>query len=145
MFYTKEIRIPLYDMFVLQVVVGDEIERINEFVDIKDNKEWFADTITTSPKCEVCEDDSIARGIAVVLNPSFTGCAQLNVGIISHEAVHVKNIIFRSIKHKNSTKIGEDEPEAYLINWIVNTINNFYEECLLKENNDGDNSKTTST
>lgn len=41
-------------------------------------------------------------------------------GLIAHEAKHLVNEIFIEIHHKLSRH--NDEPEAYLLSWIVNRI-----------------------
>lgn len=41
-------------------------------------------------------------------------------GIIAHEAKHLVNNIFIHIHHKLSR--WNDEPEAYLLGWVVDTI-----------------------
>ena len=44
----------------------------------------------------------------------------LTHGIIAHEAYHLMNNIFKVIGHK--THMQNHEPEAYLLEWIVNEI-----------------------
>ena len=42
-------------------------------------------------------------------------------GIIAHEALHLVNEIFIDISHNTFSRY-DDEPEAYLLGWIVNRI-----------------------
>ena len=42
-------------------------------------------------------------------------------GIIAHEALHLVNEIFLEICHRNFDRYN-DEPEAYLLCWIVNRV-----------------------
>lgn len=42
-------------------------------------------------------------------------------GIIAHEALHLMNSIFIDISHDTFSRYN-DEPEAYLLSWIVNRI-----------------------
>ncbi len=44
----------------------------------------------------------------------------IDAGTIAHEAIHIKNRIFKFTGIKND--LDNDEPEAYLVKWIVNTI-----------------------
>lgn len=46
-----------------------------------------------------------------------------NVSLVAHEAVHVCNFIYENIGAK--LDILNDEPQAYLVGWIVEEIENF--------------------
>ena len=52
----------------------------------------------------------------------------IDVGRIAHEAIHAKNLIFKWVGIKNDP--NNDEPEAYLVQWIVNCIH----DVLAKDN-----------
>jgi len=46
-----------------------------------------------------------------------------DAGTIAHEAIHIKNIIYRRIGATLDLK--NDEPEAYLVGWLVDTITTY--------------------
>jgi len=52
-------------------------------------------------------------------------------GLIAHESLHLMNEIFINISHFKSDR-NNDEPDAYLLSWIVNRI---HELINSKENN----------
>lgn len=47
-----------------------------------------------------------------------------SLSLIVHEAVHIKNLIFLNISHTQDPR--NDEPEAYLMGWIVDQIEEVY-------------------
>lgn len=55
-------------------------------------------------------------------------------GIIAHESKHLTNNIFIDINHR--LDLWNDEPECYLLQWIVDTVHDFinkhYTESIIK-------------
>jgi acetone carboxylase gamma subunit len=51
----------------------------------------------------------------------------MTVGVMAHEAVHIADFIFTNcgITHD----LDNDEPFAYLVEWIINELYEFYKEC----------------
>ena len=63
------------------------------------------------------------KSITMILNPGDYP-NQITPGVIAHESTHVKNIIFKDIGQ--FPDLDNDEAEAYLMEWIVETVTNFY-------------------
>lgn len=116
----KRLQIPIYDSMFLEIVVTNDndklVKRIG--VDYWEGELIFASTVRTSYK-------KTKKCVVVVLNPYYSG-NNITAGVIAHEAVHIKNIIFDEIGYENTTELGQDEPEAYLVNWLVDTIYDYY-------------------
>ncbi len=66
----------------------------------------------------------------VVLNP-YHKWSVISWGTIAHEIVHLKNAIFQA-KGIIPT-VDNDEPETYLVGYLMNKITEFYLECMEKE------------
>jgi hypothetical protein len=49
---------------------------------------------------------------------------QITPGVIAHEAFHLANMIFKYISAEPT--FDNDEPQAYLIGWIVDECHKFY-------------------
>lgn len=48
-------------------------------------------------------------------------------GVIAHEAVHIANYVFKQCGILPD--LNNDEPQAYLIGWIVKQIHKFIQSC----------------
>lgn len=75
------------------------------------------------------ENEDLKEFDAVVIRDKFSTSIGLPViftyknmspGIIAHESLHIVNDILRDINHTSS--MIHDEPECYLLTWIVNRI-----------------------
>lgn len=113
MYKTKLQIFPLYEICLFEIVLTDELHRID------DKEEFLAFVTKTTKKHNTIENH---RCISVYLNPNHIS-TPLSIGILVHEAVHVKNMLFKTIRHKHSYK--SDEPEAYLMEWIVHQMKEF--------------------
>lgn len=66
----------------------------------------------------------------------------IDASVVAHEAVHIKNLIYRRIG--NEVDRHCDEPEAYLVEWIVETCMSYIDkhksdyEAYLKRRNEQD-------
>lgn len=49
---------------------------------------------------------------------------RISPGVIAHECKHVVNFIFND--RRIQLQIGNDEPECYLLSWLVNKVHEFY-------------------
>ena len=56
---------------------------------------------------------------------------QLTPGLIAHEAKHVTNRVFINIGHY--LDLENDEPECYLLSWVVNRITDAHNDLLKKD------------
>lgn len=128
MFYRSRKIIPIYDSIWLDIVISDDTERLNSEFEAEPG-EWFACVFRNNFQLE--GNDLWRKSIVIVLNPNHSGGSKITPAIIAHESVHVKNKIFNQIGHKNSTK--NDEPEAYLVEFIFNVVSAFYKKVLKLE------------
>ena len=130
MFYRSRKTLPIYDAIWLDVVISDDIEKLNkEFNCNSDN--WFACVFRHHFKLKK-KDDRIKKSVVVVLNPNNI-YGNITPAIIVHESIHIKNIVFDQIGY--SCKRNNDEAEAYLTEFIFNVVSAFYEQSLKKEKN----------
>lgn len=124
MFYSKIHRLPIYDSHLFQVIISDNIEKINKI--LKQNRDsYFA-------SCwRHLYGIKNNRCITIVLNIKLKNNI-INAGIIAHECVHAKNMLFESIGYK--VKINNDEAEAHLVEYLMNYTYNFYNKVNKIEN-----------
>ena len=112
MYRDKKLKFPLYDSLTLQIVISDDVEKINSKLGAEEERffacVWKSDTINKNCKT-----------IVVVFNPADKD-NKITPGIITHEAIHIKNILFGTVGIKPD--VDNDEPEAYLTEWVVNKI-----------------------
>ena len=73
------------------------------------------------------------------LNPNYKEDNHITMGIIVHEAVHVKNMIYQKIGYRPKT--NNDEAEAYFMEWIVDFIYNNYTKFTEQEKQNSINNK----
>ena len=128
MFYRSRKIIPIYDSMWLDIVISDDTEKLNSEFEAEPG-EWFACVFRNNFQLEGSE--LWRKSIVIVLNPNHSGGSKITPAIIVHESVHIKNKIFNQIGHKNST--NNDEPEAYLVEFIFNIVSDFYEKIMKKE------------
>lgn len=130
MFYKKIHRLPIYDSHLFQVIVGDDTNKINKAIN-QNQEDYFASCWRNSygPKRLKC--------ITIILNPTDK-INSITPGIIAHECIHAKNMLFQSIGYK--PKVKNDEAEAYLMEYLMNYTMNFYNK-ITKLNNEN-NSKS---
>lgn len=126
MFYKQIHRLPMYSSFLFQVIISDDIEKINKHLGF-DEEEYYAVCYKTAHNCK---NGNCNKGITVVLNPNCRD-NKITAGIIAHECVHVKNMVFQAIGYK--PKRSNDEAEAYFVEYLVNYVNDFYMKIINKE------------
>lgn len=117
-----EIEVPLYKGTLVVVCCNNSAVVKNRFPDLDIDAEIFAHTYTGGNW-----NGKNAR--IVLLNP-LSQVANLNSGVIAHEAYHVVSGIMSHVGVYPS--FDNDEPMAYLIEWVVNNIHRvvdrFYDE-----------------
>ena len=122
-FRHKVIRNDTYRIYVCFILGGD-IDKINEKfqLQIDDDQEIYCQTNTGSIKID--KDDY--RCIFIILNPNIK--SKINYATLAHETIHTANHIFhmRYIKYD----YDNDEPFAYLVEWIMHNAVNFYKKYL---------------
>ena len=104
----KKIEVPIYNYDLTIILTKD----LNEVV-----KKYKLDGEFGNFGALTFEDKSKYRHYVV----AFTDSNHLSN--IAHEIVHIKNYIFLGINAK--VDLHNDEPEAYLVGWLFDQINNF--------------------
>lgn len=110
MYKTKLQMFPIYEVCLFEIVLTDELNRI------EDKQEFLAFVTRQEKEYKGIKNHNC---ISVYLNPNHSS-TPLSMGILTHEAVHVKNMLFKLIRHKHSYK--HDEPEAYFVEWVFNQM-----------------------
>jgi hypothetical protein len=123
MFYKNIERLPIYNSYLFQIIVSDETEKINKHIGQKYDY-YYGVCIKTKHNLK---KDTFDKGITIVLNPNCYS-NKITAGIIAHECIHVKNMIFKSIGYK--PKRDNDEAEAYFVDYLVNKVTNFYNKSI---------------
>jgi len=135
MFYKKVVQLETFPINIC-VIVSDDFEEVNEYLAKQgiDKEHLFESKddlyATTIHGCIMSEDKKYGCRY-VVLNP-YNDYSSMTYGTICHEAVHVKNSIFRTTGMQPD--VNNDENEAYLVGYLVDMIISFYLECRVKEN-----------
>ena len=107
----KKIEVPIYNCDLTIILTKDLNEVVKKYKLPGNWGEFGALTF---------EDKSKYRDYVV----AFTDANHLSN--IAHEIVHIKNYIFLGINAK--VDLRNDEPEAYLIGWLFDQINNFLKQ-----------------
>ncbi len=113
MHIVKATRVPLY-LGMLVVVISDEKDKCIELTNERmflDYKEIFATAAYGTYKG--------SQGFFVFLNPNNTR-SKVTRGVVAHEAVHAANFILED--RGVIADFVNDEPQAYLMGWIVDQI-----------------------
>lgn len=119
MLFKKTIQIPIYDNNRLCIVVTDDDKQLSKSTGL--NVQGFESILG----CVVNYKDRRNRTtVFLILNPNDDA---FNLGVIVHESVHAANRVFQNIYHRVDT--DNDEPSAYLTEWIFNQAMNFLEKC----------------
>ncbi len=108
---SKTVQIPLYGGKIVVYQVSD-LKAIQEKHDLTDVEGCDALSFQINSK----------QGVGVFYL-AFEG--KPNPSIIAHEAVHITNMILKHIYAK--LDIENDEPQAYLLGWIVEQCHKFLE------------------
>lgn len=128
MFYRTRKILPIYDSLWLDIVVSDDVDKLNE--EFGTNCEhYYACVMRHNFKQE--GTDIWRKSIVVVLNPNEPYGAKITSATITHESIHVKNMIFQTIGYRCQT--DNDEAEAYLTEFLFNVIRTYYKKVLKKE------------
>ena len=116
-YYEKIIKIPIYKGQLVFVLTNDN-KKINKKVpDFKEKTELYGHALNMMYEKEA--------SYIIVLNSKHTH-SRMTVGVMAHEAVHIADFIFTNcgITHD----LDNDEPFAYLVEWITNELYEFYKE-----------------
>lgn len=142
MVYTKHNFIPIYDCYFTIILSNSWGESFKKHPLLKERMEVWIDDDTPYAHC-VDANRMVGkerhRCIYVMLNP--WGHRNITTGTIAHESVHVKNYIWEQIKHVQDQK--QDEPEAYLVDYIVTLVDGFIRKTEEQIRKDYDNESIT--
>lgn len=129
--------IPIYELY-LDIIISDDLEKCKVIADEpRRTKEYFAVAFRNfikSPKGVSKTTPSYVKAVTVILNPN-NSYSYMTPQVLVHEAVHVKNMVFRELGYKPKT--DNDEAEAYFVEWIFSEMESF----LKKVTNDKSNKK----
>lgn len=105
----KRINIPIYNQ-VLHIIISEDVE--SEIKDI--NKKFY---------CEFDNYDFAGYAIGInkhnllLINNKNIPTEAFKISVISHESFHISNFISKRIGI--NPDVNNDEPQAYLLSWIV--------------------------
>ena len=111
--HAKGIEIPLYRGYLL-IIISNASDKVRKYIPDFEDEQPFAHTCFTPYRGN--------EGFAIVLNFEHSHGIVRN-GTIAHEAVHAADMIAycRGIE----PDFENDEPMAYLIEWICNEVHRF--------------------
>lgn len=118
-FYIQETEIPIYGGFLVIILTNDTETLKKHFSDLTDNNIYAMSKLGEWKK---------RRGYIVVLN--FKNIDKITHGAIAHEATHISNFIAQDVGFIPDFK--NDEPIAYLTQWIVDNIYSFMKKHKFK-------------
>lgn len=113
----KEITIPIYGITFTVIFYDSDDELKKEFAG---KYQDFEHSVEGFDAALIDLDDKIYLVFSTEKENAPTP------GVIAHEAKHIVNNIFQSIGH--NLCIYNDEPECYLLGWIVDEIHKFKDE-----------------
>lgn len=116
----KRVLIPIYHQY-LEIIICDDCEKEIEFI----NKKFYYE----HERFDFC-GYSEARGKVyfILLNKKYLLNETHVVSTISHEAFHITNFLFNRVGITPDSR--NDEPQAYLLSWIVEKVYEFYKKQL---------------
>lgn len=110
----KEIPIPIY-FGTLVIILTDELESLNPVYNTNIRENDYDAVVFT----EVADSSKLVVAIK-----------QKDWAVIAHEAVHLVNSIFISCGIELDRH--NDEPQAYLMGWVIQQIDEFLKEAEIK-------------
>ena len=116
MYKSKKVTFPLYDSLTLEIIISDDVNKINKVLGEEEDN-YYACVWKSNSINKDC------KTIVAIFNPANSN-NKITPGIISHEAIHVKNIVFRTVGIQPD--VDNDEPEAYLTEWVVDQIHSVF-------------------
>jgi hypothetical protein len=111
--YVKELEVPLYGTQFI-IVLSNDSKEVSKKLPQMEDEGLFAHAIHTNWKG--------LRGFVMILNFDWK-YAKITNGTISHEALHIANMISDAMGVQPD--FNNDEPLAYLTEWIVNEVYRF--------------------
>lgn len=119
-FKHKIIRVAIYGNYLIDICYGDLVEIQKHFkfpVDLNVNASVF--------ETHFHEKQEIFEHVILVVGPDTT------IPQLVHECIHLKNKLFKDIGH--TLDVDNDEPEAYLTQYIFRMVTDKLKELKPKE------------
>jgi hypothetical protein len=114
----KRVLIPIYHQY-LHIIISDDCEKEIDLI----NKKFYYD----SARFDFCGySEARGKSYLILLNKKYLLTETHVVSTISHEAFHVTSFLFNRIGITPDSK--NDEPQAYLLSWIVEKVYEFYKK-----------------
>lgn len=128
MFKFKITKVPLYS-YKLVTVITDSAKKLQDKfeLDFEDDYPIYAHCI--SHYLNVDKDRQV-KAVFIILNPNSDD--EVTHGVIAHEALHAMHMIMNDVDIYPTYE--DDEPHAYLIEWIVNEVTKNYNESFNRRN-----------
>lgn len=118
----KAIEIPLYRGYLL-IVISDDPEEVAEVLGI--DRDAFKDGVFCHSVKEIGHKGKQAWAVVLNFKNKFN---KISYGIVTHEATHTANAIAEA--RGFVADFNNDEPIAYLAEWIVDEIVQF---CMIEK------------
>lgn len=123
MIKTKKLLIPLYEQ-TLVIATSSKCEDLSEFTKKND---WENTEMNYSGNSGASFTDGSGKYF-ITLRTDI----KLTPGVIAHECKHTINALYQDLSIKLCTV--NDEPECYLLTWMVDTVWEFYNKQLELQN-----------
>jgi hypothetical protein len=105
-------KIPIYGGTLVVVIVTTSKEIVDMLKD-----DTLVDCTGVAYTDEMKTNSGYHNRYTIILNEEY---GNLNYGVVAHEALHITHMVFENKGIRPSTV--NDEPQAYLIEWVVNKV-----------------------
>jgi len=119
-FHLKKVQIPIY-RGNLVIIFSDDASKIKSHIDDFDGEDVYGHAIYTMYKN--------SESFVLILNFHNKSC-KMKHGVITHEAVHISSFIAESRGFQPD--FNNDEPVAYLAEFVTNEVYKFMKQKKLK-------------
>lgn len=118
-FFDRKVQVPLYKQ-TFRMIFSNDLDKINKRLhSVEVDDELWAQTFS-----DVDKDEHEIFTVVFFFNEPST--PPITHGIITHESLHITNLILAKAGVK--LKTNNDEASAYLIQWVVDQITFFLKE-----------------
>lgn len=135
MYYKKIFKLPLYP-FWFAIVVTDEVKKVQDLPinerDTSDMQTEGSIYATTFRDAFGFRQDGIKYHCPHIVFNFRNQYARMTRGVVFHELIHLRSILFEEVGIKLSKK--NDEPEAYVMGILGDIVLNYLEEVIKEEN-----------
>ncbi len=104
------------------IIISDSSKEINKRHDLEFEDPVFCHTVKGGIK--IPDEEELCSCIYLIFNPKYKfGSRYMTHGSIAHECLHATSFLFMTIGAEPD--IDNDEPQAYLINYLVDQVEDF--------------------